>query len=376
MKLNPSVKVTVVALGVFAAGFAAYWLYGETQLAGFNPDPIAPGKVTMVAFKTGGNLRIRVANRVAQLVELQNANADNRASAMEADVSDARRIPIRELLQTLQGDEKALGDFLMAINRIGEGEVLPPEAPVWSAADLQKAIDGDPGLVAKLESDLHIGLDGIPPDNVRMAPLQDGIIIELPVQVQVQVGNEVKTLTGIVRENYRPRFAIEFEKTLFEEFEPTETTIVGNYREIATPLVNGENKPEDVRASLQSQIDEKRKKSLADKPERLLRGAQVLVADQLFEGASYRGYKDDRGADNFDLKIQVSEEARKRLWKYSRDTQGFELLLVVDGIAVAAPRITTQLNGREVTITKLKEQSLVERTIEAIKEAQNGKQPS
>ena len=205
-----------------------------------------------------------------------------------------------------------------------------------------------------------------------MAPIQDGIILEIPIPVQVQVGNEIKTLTGVIRENYRPRFSIEFENTLDQDFEPSNSKIIGNYQKIAESIMNGETQPENVQKALESQIDESRKKSLAEKPEQLLRNAQVLVADKLFEGASYRSYKDDRGQDTFDLTINVTEDARKRLWKYSRNTEGFELLLVVDGIAVAAPRITTQLNGRDVTITKLKEKSLVERTIAAIKDAQKG----
>jgi hypothetical protein len=141
---------------------------------------------------------------------------------------------------------------------------------------------------------------------------------------------------------------------------------------MAEPLINGESQPEDVRASLAALISKNKKDILAKKPEQLLQGAQVLVADQLFESATFSSFKDDRGQENYNLKINVSEDARKRLWKYSRNTNGFELLLIVDGIAVAAPRITTPLNGRDLTITKLREKSLVEKTISAIKEAQNG----
>lgn len=377
MKINPSVKVSIAALAIFGLGYAAYWGFGEAQLSGFEPEPIKPGQVNLVAFKTDTNLRIRVANRMAQLVELNNSSGDLAAGDMnDADISDAKRIPIREFLEVLQGDEEALGEFITTLNGLRGDEPLPADAVVWSADDLQKALDGDPDLVAKLEQDIHMKLDGMPLGSVQMSAILNGIIVELPVPVQVPIEGKMQTLVGVVQEPYRPRFSIALENSLQEDFEPSQSKIVGNYQELAKPILSGENSPENVRRELERLVGPERKKSLAEKPERLLQGAQVLVADSLFEGASYETYEDDRGEKTYNLKIKVNEEARKRLWKYSRDTKGFELLVVVDGIAVAAPRIITELSGREVTVSKLKDKALAERTVEAINNASKGSDQS
>ena len=130
MKINPSVKVSVIAILGMGAVYAGYQLISEAQLAGFNPSPLVPGEVNMVAFKTNTNLRIRVANQVAQLVELSGNHTDQKASAMDSDVSDARRIPIRDFLQSLQGNEKALGKFITSLNSLDEEGLISPLAAV------------------------------------------------------------------------------------------------------------------------------------------------------------------------------------------------------------------------------------------------------
>lgn len=380
MKLNPSIKVSLVASGVALLAYVGYWSYSESQLSSFNPVPIAPGNVNLVAFKTSGNLRIRVANRIANLVELDpNAQTgpgnEEQARDDSSDV-DARRIPIREFLQSLQGNEKALSSFVTTLNRLDTDGLIPPQAAVWKASDLQKALDGDKELEKNLVRDIHINLDGTPLPTVDLAAIRNGIVIELPVPVKVNVGNKAEVLTATIKEPYQPRFCIEYAKTIERMFDPPQSTIIGNYTDLAKPILEGKNTPENVRQSIQKLIDDAKKQELAAKPERLLQGAQVLVTDDLFEGASSSEYRDDRGKELFDLNIKVNEEGRKRLWKYSRDTKGFELLLVVDGIAVAAPRITTELSGRDVTIKRLQEKSLVDKAVETIQEAAKGQKSS
>ena len=372
MKINPSVKVSLIALAAFGAAYGAYWAFGEAQLSGFDPEPLVPGKVNLVAFKTDTNLRIRVANRVAQLVEINDSGGSMDVSSNDANISDAKRIPIREFLEVLQGNEESLGDFITSLNDLRGDEPLPTDAVVWSEADLIAALDGEPALAAKLEEDLHIQLNGMPLDTVKMSRILNGIIVEVNVPVQVPIKGKMQTLVGVIEEPFRPRLSIELERSIQEEFEPSDETIAGNYQELALPILNGENQPEDIRNALRVLVGEERKSTLARKPERLLQGAQVLAKDELLEGASYQSYEDERGDMNFNLKIGVTDEARKRLWKYSRNTQGFELLVVVDGIAVAAPRIATQLNGREVTVSKLKDEPLVQRTVDAINEVSKG----
>ncbi len=372
MKINPSVKVSLVAASIGISGYLAFWAYSEINVGNYNPKPLIPGSVNLVAFKTGGNLRIRVANRIANLVEVAgNGDSQRGSDISEADV-DAKRIPIREFLQSLQGNEKALGKFLMALNELDGQDLIPYNAVPWEEADIRKALDGDPVLSKKLERDIHFNLNGQPPKSIRMAAIQDGISVKIKVPVKISIGGEEKIVVGTVTEAFRPRFVVEFEKAIKEEFEPSSAFLAGNYAKLAEPIWNGESEPENVRNSLENLISQNRKSQLAEKPERVLQGAQVLVTDQLFTGISSTSYKDDRKRDYYQLNFDVNEEGRKRLWKYSRDTNGFELLVVVDGIAIAAPRITTPLNGSTVAIRGLQDKTLVDKTIVAVNAKKSG----
>lgn len=371
MKINPSVKVSLVAAAIGLAGYLGFWAYSEISVGNFNPPPLVPGNANLVAFKTGGKLRIRVANRIANLVETSGNNDEQRGSDVsEADI-DAKRIPIREFLQSLQGNEKALSKFIMTLNELDGQDLIPYQAIPWNEEDLKKALDGDPVLQKKLEQDIHIGLDGIPPKTIRMSSIQNGIVVEIKVPVQIKIGGQVKTVVGVAKEAFRPRFVIEFEKAIKEEFEPSDAFLAGNYSSMASKLWDGTEKPDEIKGALQNLISEERKKRLAAKPEQLLQGAQVLVTDNLFTSATFRNYKDDRKRDYYDLILGVNEEGKKRLWKYSRNTNGFELLVVIDGIAIAAPRITTPLNGNSVTIKGLQDKALVEKAVATI----NGTKP-
>lgn len=367
MKINPSIKVSLVAVGFAALCGVAWWAFGEVSVGNFNPSPLVPGKVNLVAFKTGGNLRIRVANRIARLVEVGGDEKDQKSSSMDNEIG-AKPIPIREFLLSLAGDEKALSKFVVNLNKLDEQGSIPIEAKRWPEADIQKALQGDALLQKQLETDLHMGLDGMPPDEIRLSAIRNGIVVVVDVPVKVIVNGQEQTLHATIEEPYRPMFAINLEKMLDTKFEPTTATIVGRYKEAAEPVLTGKTKPENVKGAIEELIGEKRKKALAAKPEQVLQGAQVLVTDSMFTSAGSRTYKDERERDLYDLQIGVTDDARKRLWKYSRNTHGFDLLLVVDGIAIAAPRITTELNGSTVTIAGLQEQSLVERTVQSIKE--------
>lgn len=363
MKINPSVKVALVASGVALAAYVGYQAFAVIQLMGYEPKPVVPGKVTLVAFKTDSNLRIRVANQVAQLVEV--SGDGQQRSASTADASDARRIPIKEFLLSLEGDSDAAGEFITTINKIDQTKIVPGMT-VWQEEDIKKAIAGDQELLTKLEEDLHISLDGTPPKDIRLKSLRSGIVIESTVPLNVNINGKQTTINAPIKDFFQSRFATQFNDELAMVFEPSTSKIAGTYEQIALPLLKGEKPKEDVKEGLEILISQSRKNRLAVKPERLLQGAKVLAADAMFTDAKWSSYKDDREVDQYTLTLGVTDDARKSLWQYSRGTKGFELLLVVDGVAVAAPRITTELSGKEIQIKGLTDEGLVRRTQETV----------
>ncbi|QYK54524.1 MAG: hypothetical protein KF824_06385 [Fimbriimonadaceae bacterium] len=369
--MKSSIKVGLTVAAVFAVAYGGFWAFGEIQLKNFDPAPIQPGEVTLIALNPKLGFRVRVANSVAQLVQTS-SNESGFQSTDKSDSEDARRIPIKELLESLQGNEESLGKLIAVINKISLDE-LQPGLSYWSADDVQKAINGDPELEKKLVQDLNVELDGTPIDTIRVKSIRNGIIVNVPVPVQVQVGNELKTLTGQVPISYQPRFTKAVSDIIEKRFNPPEEFIVGNYRDIARKFISGEMGKEDIRKSLERFISPQEKERLAAQPEQLLQSAQVLINDSLITSAASELRQDEKGKDLITLKIGLNDEGRKRLWKYSRNTQGFALLVVVNGVAIAAPRISTELSQSEISITGLREKRLVDDAVTAIKNLKTSK---
>ncbi|MCB0824843.1 MAG: hypothetical protein KDC26_01525 [Armatimonadetes bacterium] len=363
--MNPSLKAVLIGGAFLGALYGAYWGYGELQLKDFEVTPVAPGDVNMIAFDATGKYRIRVANRVATLVELSGDATERRASAMGAADEDARRIPIREMLGALQGKEDDLSYLISSMNKFKEDD-LPGKEILWSASDLKKAIDGDVTLKAKLEEDLLMKLDGTPFDRISMTALMNGIVIELPIPMEINVGGKVKSVTGTVKIPFKTRLMDAFEKLASEKATLGQDFIIGNYEQLAQSILEGTSNKEDLGKAISKLISDTQIDRYRQAPAQLLQSAEVLITDEHLRGCEISSYQDDRGNTITDMSIRVNDEGRKRLWKHSRDTKGFSLMLIVDGVAIAAPEVVSQLGGSEVKISRLMEQRLAEEAKEKI----------
>ncbi|MBS1707825.1 MAG: hypothetical protein JSS65_03785 [Armatimonadetes bacterium] len=346
-----SLKVTAVALLISAGLFLGYRAWGDVQLNGYTPTPIPPGDVTLVGIDSKGHYRIIVANEVAQLAEVTNSGA-GKASSMDADSTNIRRIPIKEFLGSLRGDEKDLSWLVMSMNKMSQDD-LPPTKVEWASADVEKALAGDPELKAKLESDLHLGLDGTPPDTLRLKTLLNGIVLDLPVKVQVPVEGIDKTLTATVQEAFMSRFAQDVQKKINEKFNPPQEMITAWYRDIALDVLNGKRAKEDIAAILKTKTSTSRQQALAEKPERLLQSSKVLLNDKQITGATVQSYQGQGNKTYANLTLRVTDDGRMRLWKYSHGRQEFHLMFVVNGVPLAAPKIDTELSSNEIVLRQL-----------------------
>jgi hypothetical protein len=367
-RIRSSTKIAIGFVVVIFAGWAGYRAWSNFMVSNIKLGPITPKQINLVAISPGAGYRILVANGIAQLAEISGGfDAPNPEDLNEStDIVSAKKIPLREMLESLQGNQKGLDGFVMRINDIKEDD-LPKEAPVWTAEDIHKAIGGDKNLQGKLEHDINMGLDGTPPNRVLASACINGIVIDTPVPIEIGTGK----LVAHVLQPYRPGLIEQVEKVLEERFD-ADTARPGVYREKAQAVIDDPKLREDVKHALEARISEDRTKDLAAKPTRVLSNAEVILNDDHIESATYRNYRASDKRDLNDITINLTDEGRKRLWKYSHGRSGFQLLLVVNGVAIAAPRISHELSQSDVTVSQLPDESLVKEAVDLMNQKSRG----
>jgi hypothetical protein len=322
MKIRQSTKIAIGFVVLSGLGYGAYTAAINMAIANAHFAPVPPAEVNLVGIDTGGKYKIIVSNEIAQLVEASDtfggdaAQGSGESGATEGAVK--KRIPIKDLLLVLKGDSKALGDFVMTMNEMKEDN-LPSIRVVWRADKIRQALNGDKALQAKLESDLVTRLDGSPLGKVRPSAIENGIVIEAPVTVSVNINGKITKVVGYVLDPFKTHLVTTVESR-YADKNYNQNMQLGYYTQEARALVDDPKKREDVR------------QSLLDK-----------ISDQL-----------------------AAQRVRRRLWKYSRDKVGTQILLVADGVAIAAPRIQHVLAEGELTITQMRDKPLVTDAVDRI----------
>ena len=360
MKLRSSTKIGIGFVLAVTGLYYGYELITDRMIMNIKFPDIVPGRINLVGIKTSEGYSILVANQIAQLVQSQSGSfsATGIGETSQADDVERKRIPIRELLQTFQRNPDALGYLLMVMNDLKKVE-LPPVEVKWKAEDIEKALNGDKALENKLVSDLNMNLDGTPLPGFRIPAIENGIVIDSPVTVQVPVNGAFQPLVGRVKEPYKPRFIRRVEEKYAEKFNVTVEMIKGYYLTEARALEEGKGELENIRDNLKQRIRPQRLDGFAGPVEQVLKHASVVVNDDLIESADYATATDSDGKEFYTLNINLSDEGRKRLWQYSKGHVGAQLLLTMDGIAIAAPQIKHQIAGGRVTVQPLRDLGLV-----------------
>lgn len=352
---------------VIGGAFFSWKAYSQYKLSGFKMAHISPGKVSLVAIQPDKGYRVIVANRIAQIAEVSSSD-DGRGGfgggAIE-NATNAKRLPIRELLKSLQGDEKALGTLIEKMNDLGTGDD-PFSTYVWKAEDIKKALDGDKEMAAKLESDIQVRLDGGPLDSVNVSKVVSGITIDSPIKVRLPVNGVEKDLIARVRQPYQSALANQLASKINSRFSITPEFVSGTFSELAADILSGKKPKEKVRTALESRISESNLTDLARRPIRVLSLAETIINDSYISHADIETYRGPENRDLSDLVINLTEEGRMRLWKYSSEHTKFQLLLIVDGVAVAAPRITTELAESSIRITQLPDKDIAQDAVNQI----------
>jgi hypothetical protein len=370
--MRSSTKLAIFLALLLMIPYGAYQLWARSRVDGLRFEPLAPGRVNLVAVAPRAGYRVIVANQIAFLVEARREEFEAPDAGDEAMADPNRkRLPLRELLQSLGGDERALAKFVAIVNEIRTDDLVEGQ-PIWTAEDLRKALDGDRRLADRLLKDLNVGLDGEPAPFVSRRAVTYGIAIDFPVEVDVQVAGQPRRMVARLRETYMPRLSHMVNERVKEKFELTDAMLAGYYAAEARRVIAGESAKEDVRRSLEQRISPARREKLSEIPERIMRNVQVVVNDRQITGARYARQQAGGSRPVFDLMIDFTPEGRDRLWQYSRRNRGFQLLLVTDGVAIGAPRIDTELSQTTVMIRNMPDETLLKEAVEIMTKAQAG----
>jgi len=376
-KIRPY-QIAIVFVAVIVATFFGYQLYASKMIDNKVLTEIEPGNVTLLGVDAGGEgYKIIVSNEIAQLVQSSKGPfeaPEMGGGADEGDATDKRHVPLKEMAESLQGNTTALSELVTAMNDDLRKlrEELPPSPIVWKAEDLDKALHGDKKLEEKLVRDTNANLDGTPADFINPNALYAGIVIDIPVPVKVMVKGAPKTLVAHVRVPYQAEFTKKVVTDLNNnvkslKWSPEE--IKGYYLQEADLLKSNPANRENVAKSLAARIDPALIRAYADPAERILGKTKVILNETCVKDAHRETVPTDSGKTVYDLVLDLTDEGRDRLWKYSRHRVGTQLLLIVNGVAIAAPFVRHELEQKEITITQMVDPDLVDDAVDTIRKA-------
>ena len=199
--------------------------------------------------------------------------------------------------------------------------------------------------------------------------MENGIFVHAPIELTVNIDGVDRVVHGETVEPYKPNLIKAVEAKYADKADITKEMIAGYYAE---EVENARDKPstrENVAKSLQRMYSKQTMDTRLETPRKLLKNATVVLNEGYIEDASFKTKKTSEGKTFCDLTVHLSDEGRRRLWKFSKNRVGSQILLIADDVAIAAPRIEHELALSEFTINNMPDQVLVEEAIKSIKDS-------
>ena len=375
-----STKIVIGFILIVGLGYLGKNLWENHVLNNTVYSPLTPARLNLVGVDTKkGGYHIVVANGIATLVQSASENfgaaetqdQGDSGSDSGGDTGEKKRMPLKEMIETMQGNGEAVGRFVAVLNDMKD-EDLPATRIYWTKDDIQKALAGDATLKAKLENDLNTSLDGKPLDHFRPTTFDTGIVIKLPVTINVTTASGKKPVTG----DLLVPFQTTLMKALFQRVKEvpnlTSTTLAGYYAEVSKDALDNPSRLQKVSDALTQILSDANVKTLTQLPQEVLDSITILANDNMIESASYHPEDSPKGTV-YNMDVKLTNEGRNRLWQYSRNNVGTQLLLVTDGIAIAAPRIGTELAQTDLSIENMPDESLVKQAVSIINGSKGAK---
>ncbi len=361
MKWRGGTRFAIAMLVILGTAYGINWLISEIVPPKDLP-PIPPSETALLGVKLKGE-KIIVMNGIAHLV-FGGGSEYGVSPEKELDTATGRKIPIKALVGTLRGEEERATELVEALAKI-EREIIPPDEIIWDKAEIEKALAGDPKLRPKLERQLNTTLEGKPTPFIIPNYLHSGIFIRLPVPITIPMPYGGKTVTAHPLLAYRTRLAVRTlnHRIIVEKAFPTNADWEGAYHE-AWKQIQEEGSPENVAEALQSLISERKIRSLAKPVEDLLSRVTVLITEEHITGTGKKQVRNPEGKGFwYTITLNLNEEGRNRLWRYTHENPGCQLLFVVNGVAIAAPFVKQEMKYSTAEITNIADEDLVEEAL-------------
>lgn len=349
------------------------WRFGvEAWVIDHNFPAIVPGRVNIVAINLDAGYKILVSNQIATVVQAGGdkfeASSSNLGIGGNGPDQKLKPLPIRSMLGAMTGNADEVSQFIMDLNGLSPNESWPIRRIVWKAEDIEKALGGDPVLLPKLVTALDVNLDGSPVTALNLVGFENGIVVDVPCPIQIQAGDTLKTVQARLQFPFMP----ELVKSALQDFNDHGSPTIDQrsiyYSKWAEKTRNGSGSKQDIRGALEALISPDTTRPFAQKAKDLLNAATIVISDSQVRKAE-EGEEDLNGKPMYTLNLDVTNNGRLRLWKYSIEHPNAQLLLMSDGIAIAAPKISHELMTEQISVTQMQDEQLVQDAISNINKA-------
>lgn len=367
MKLRGGTRFGLAVLAILGVAYGINWLVSEVVPPKEFP-PLAPSETALLGVKLKGE-KIIVMNGIAHLVygagsEYGADPTKETETATGIDIASGRKIPIKALVGALRGEEPGATELVESLARL-ERQNIPPEEIVWDKADIEKALSGDQTLRAKLERQLNTTLEGKPTNIIFPNYFYSGIYIRLPVPITTPTAYGGGTVIAYPLLPYRTQLAVRTinQRPIAEKAFPTHADWQSAYMN-AWEKLQEEGGPENVAGALKNLISDTKARSLAKVAEDLLSRVTVLLTEEHITDAGKKQVRNPEGKGFwYTITLNLNEEGRNRLWRYTHENPRCQLLFVVNGVAIAAPFVKQEMKYSTAEITNITDEDLVEEAL-------------
>lgn len=370
-KLRTGIWFVIAVAAVIGLWFGGNELYTRLVILPREYPRLEPGKVSLIGLSVPG-YHIVVSNGIARLQVGSPSTFGNPTTSGPSGTA----IPIRGLIGTLRFEPDAAVELVRALNGI-KYEIEPLPDRIWTKKRIDEAIAAPGEARTKLEYDLATQMDGEGVERVNWDRLTTGIWLEVPVPLAVPSAGGTQTVVANVLVPYRTRLSTLAENNLKrmlehgglgQNLQPSAQTIAGVYNQaLDTFELQGF---EDVAASLVRFFSDDATRAMAEPALKVLREVEVLVTETTIVGAELDSTpRDDGNGEIYSILLEVTEESRDRLWQYTYKHPASQLMLISNGVAIAAPVVRHEIKYSTVEITGIAEQQLGQEALAFIEAA-------
>lgn len=350
-RILPSIKIAILVAAA-VGGLYGYRYIEKQRLLARPLATILPGRFTMLGLEEDSGYSIIIAGETAYIREGRVEGTFSSSSDAQA----GQRVPTADLLEAKAGDLQSVGRLVTKMNDLIPDPEKTPQLPkLWSQGDIEKALSGDKKLRTQLSEDLGSPLSpGEAMPRLTLAAIDNGIVVRVLVPVTLDMPEGMTTVLGPVDRLYQPQAARELAMKTESKPLPPAAAIKLYQKLLAGSKGN-------VAQELRNLYTPATLKMYAEKPQDLLSKTCVVLTEKFVNGASMTEAPPDplQTRSTYSLSLDLTDEGRARLYRYSAEHGGKRILVIYDGAALTASNLTPYLNVSSFDVTRLRDRRIV-----------------